>query len=77
MTDWYKHFRNTMTRISHKLEIKLGGLRKNVQDNEIHFFKMPKNHHSMCSNNRDWIFVAIEYGAIFFVNLLEKEKYQC
>ena len=38
VTDWYKYFRNAMTRIlKKKIEIKLGRLGKKVQVEETHF----------------------------------------
>ena len=66
-----------MTRILKKIVIKLGGLGKNVQIDETHFFKMPKNHRGRHNKKRNWLLVAIEEGTtFFFVNLLEKGQDQ-
>ena len=68
MTDWCKYFRNAITRILKKIEIKLGGPGKNVQVDETHLFKMPKNHRGRHNKKHNWLLVAIEEGTTFLLS---------
>ena len=56
-----------------KIVNKLGGLGKNVQIDETHFFKIPKNHRGRYNKKRNWLLVAIEEGTtLFFCQLVRK-----